>query len=342
MGLESINTIGGDLEIDQNDALIHLFGLKSLNAIGGGLSIAQNDALTNLIGLEGLTSIGGGLGISGNDALTSMIGLESLNTIAGDLRISHNDALTSMIGLESLNTIAGELRISGNAALTNLAGLESLVSVGGSLTIGWYSNGDNPSLINLDGLISLSSVGDKLWISYNPELNCLNGLSGLTSIGGSFYIAHNLILNSLEGLDNIEASSIEALYIYDNPALSTCNVESVCAYLVSPNGFTLISDNASGCENEQVVESACNMTSVNDVNLFKEIKLYPNPASQKLNISADGFNIDEIRIFTLTGQYVLNQEKPTGNIDISGLKPGMYIVEARVEGKKVRRKLLVE
>ncbi len=60
------------------------------------------------------------------------------------------------------------------------------------------------------------------------------------------------------------------------------------------------------------------------------------------NITADGYLIDQITIYTFTGQRVL-QERPTnGTIDISHLQPGMYIVEVTVEKTKFRQKLLVQ
>jgi hypothetical protein len=71
-------------------------------------------------------------------------------------------------------------------------------------------------------------------------------------------------------------------------------------------------------------------------------QLYPNPAGEKIYITVEDLNIDEVRVYSLAGQIVM-QVSPHGEfIDISALTPGMYIVEVVIDGKKVREKLVVE
>ena len=67
----------------------------------------------------------------------------------------------------------------------------------------------------------------------------------------------NNALTGLLGLDNIEANSIDGLYIYDNISLSTCEVERVCDYLDGSAGNIVIQNNASGCNSPEEVEDAC-------------------------------------------------------------------------------------
>ena len=83
------------------------------------------------------------------------------------------------------------------------------------------------------------------------------------------------------------------------------------------------------------------------VGLFESIvndglRVYPNPANQELNISAAGFDIDEIIFYTVTGQQVYFIRPNSETIDISTLQPGTYIVEVTVEGRKIRQKLLIQ
>ena len=70
-------------------------------------------------------------------------------------------------------------------------------------------------------------------------------------------IIDNDALTSLMGLDNIESNSIEDLIIYGNGCLFTCEVQSICDYLASPNGTVNIHDNAIGCNSQQEVEEEC-------------------------------------------------------------------------------------
>jgi len=164
----------------------------------------------------------------------------------------------------------------------------------------------------------------------------------LTSIGGNLEIEENYALSSIAGLDSIENNSISSLYIRDNNSLSTCEIHSICNYLLSPGGEIYISNNAAGCDSQEEVEEACENFSIEEQFAIDYLTLFPNPAHQEVNINLEGFLIDEVTIYTLTGQQIL-KNKPIGStIDISHLQPGMYIVEVTVENIKLRQKLLVE
>merc|ERR1712078_569271 len=83
--LESGGVFEGDVEIGEN--VTSLKGLEGLTSVGGDLDIWNNDQLTSLSGLEGLTSIDGNLDIAYNAQLTSLAGLEGLTSVGGDLDI---------------------------------------------------------------------------------------------------------------------------------------------------------------------------------------------------------------------------------------------------------------
>lgn len=76
--------------------------------------------------------------------------------------------------------------------------------------------------------------------------------------------------------------------------------------------------------------------------VLSEIMVYPNPAKQELNISVEGYEIDDVTIYTLAGQQILQERPANGTIDISHLKPGMFIVEVAIENVRLRQKLLVQ
>jgi len=71
------------------------------------------------------------------------------------------------------------------------------------------------------------------------------------------------------------------------------------------------------------------------------VLVYPNPAKQRLNIFAGGYSVDEVVIYSLTGQNVMYARPDKGTINISALQAGMYIVEVMVENTRIRQKLLV-
>jgi len=332
-GLEGITYIGGSLSIANNGLLTSLSGLDNVNSISGNLSIFQNHALTSLAGLEGLTSIGGQLRIGfsglyfsgGNNSLMSLTGLEGLTSIGGSLSICANDALTSLAGLEGLTSIEGCFKICDNYALTTLEGLEELTFIG-HLLIGSPGHG--------------GCVG-------NPSLMSLTGLEGLTSIGGRLKIFANDALTSLSGLDNIESGTIDDLYIRYNDSLSTCHVQSVCDYLISPGGTIEINDNATGCNSPEEVEEACDAVSINELPSTDRFTISPNPIESttiiKYNLSHNSpvflkiFDVSGREIKTLVNE-AQNQGEQRVVFNTSGLKPGIYFTVLKTnEGIQTRK-----
>ena len=316
----------GNVNIGGYD-ITNLDSLHVVTSISRDLKIgswpANNTRLKNLSGLEGLTSIGRTLRILRNDSLVSLEGLDNLEILGNDLIIGW--------------TITGFPNPLNNPQLMDISSLNGLTNIGRCLHID-----ANDALTSLDGLNNVISVGDSLVIRNNPLLSNLEGLSSLTSINGLLRIFENDTLESLSGLDNIEAASISELYIQNNNMLSTCEVISVCNYLSTQQGYAEISNNAIGCSSIEEVEEACEFTQLDEKHIRKNLVLYPNPAYHEFNISIDGNNIDELTIYTTTGQQVLQERPEGGAICISDLQPGMYIVEVIVENTKLRQKLLVQ
>jgi hypothetical protein len=231
-GLSGLTSIGDGLFINSTYDLTNLTGLDNLTYIGGDVDLWHNWGLINLAGLDGLTSIGGGLHISWNESLISIASLVSLTSIGGVLYISGNPVI-SLTGLEGLTSVDGDIVIYSNWVLTSLTGLEGLNSIGGDLFIGIWEYGGNQSLTSLTGLEGLNSIGGILQISDNDELT------------------------SLTGLENIQSGSITDLRISYNPALTECNVQSICDYLAAPNGIVEIYNNGSGCNNPSEIANSC-------------------------------------------------------------------------------------
>jgi len=345
-GLDNLSSIGGYLHIgggnSGNTNLTSLTGLEGLTSIGGYLHIgggngAGDTNLTSLTGLEGLTSIGGDLHIGGlfsGTKLTTLTGLDNVTSIGGDLIISINYALTSLAGLNNLTTIDGNIFIASNIGLTSLTGLENITSIQGRLTIGghdWYSHHNN--LTSLSGLDNVTSIGGNLTIGQSHLLTSLTGLDNLTSIGGHLGISQVISLTSLTGLDNLTSIGGD-LWIVTNPSLSTCEIESICAYLASPNGEIEIHDNAIGCNSPEEVQDSCtaNSVSVDEVYILEGCSISPNPLSSTTTLT---YTIDEpstvtITIFNPQGQLIeqIEQEQHKGEQKVEwnaeGLPAGMY------------------
>jgi len=158
-------------------------------------------------------------------------------------------------------------------------------------------------------------------------------LNALTSIGGDLSVNNNKALTSLAGLDNIDAGSIHNLDICDNAFLSTCAVKSVCNYLISSNGTTVINGNATGCNSQAEVDTACRHLSAENLSIDGNFSISPNPASTQITISTPTKGY--FSILNLGGQQLLQQEitKPKTQIDISILPTGVYFVRLMDEWK---------
>jgi len=326
-GLNVLTSIGGDLIIRDNDSLVSLSGLEGVLSISSDFSILGSNALINLSGLDNLTSIGGNLKIgdyffpSGNQSLTSLVGLNNLVSVGGNLTIQYNPALLNLNGLENIEEITYNLIISDNLSLNSLIGIGDIDSIGG-LTIFSnpflidlndlesliYINEDiminSSSLSSLEGLNNIEYIGGNLDIIYNDLLQDITALSKVTSVGGNLYVISNSALNSLSGLQNINASSILNLYIYNNSSLSTCAIQSICDYLANPNGYVKIYDNVTGCNSPGEIAGTCGFAMdclpyghyyfVNQSNIDSFPAYYPGCTELKGNTIIQGSSITNL------------------------------------------------
>ncbi len=335
-GLNVITSIGGSLEIYGNPLLTNLVGLDALNHVEGTIHIGEwmpaggNPALENLEGLNNLVTINN-LRIVNNDYLSSLTGLDNLNSISGNLYIYNNWNLTSLTGLENLDTIGGDLTIIGTplinlmgldnltsiggyivicgTALINLTGMSSLNHIGGGMIIGAIDliGGGNGLLTDLSGLENISSIGGDVDIGYNPSLTSLTGLKNVTSINGYLDIHYNDALNKLSGLDNIASGSITNLTITNNSSLSTCDVQSICDYLASPNGSIEIHDNLVGCNSQAEVEESCGIIGVDEIISDIGFMIYPNPSNDQVifNFTLSESSKVKLEVMNSIGQVVV-------------------------------------
>ncbi len=376
-GLENLLSIGRHLTIGNqwaggNPALTNLDGLDNLASIGGGMDLCDNPLLNNLSGLNSLTSIGGGFFVVGNSSLTSFTGLSNLKSLGSDLMIISNSSLYDLQRLEGLTYIHGEFTLKNNNSLTSLVGLDNITTFGSGVKIGSINNG-NQSLASLAGLEKLTSIGSSLTISSNPHLNNMSGLENLTSIGWALwirdnssltnivhlrnlkslgdilYISGNPLLTSLSGLDSINAGSITNLTIWYNSSLSTCHIQSICDYLVDPNGTVDISNNAPGCNSVTEVIEACIVT-VEEISPPQSFSIFPNPANDRLTVQLMLENPEPVRITLLNaaGQRMalIADEQPKAGeygteIDISTWPVGVYLCKVQA-GQETRIQKIIK
>jgi len=87
-------------------------------------------------------------------------------------------------------------------------------------------------------------------------------------------------------------------------------------------------------------------TTENKINLIPKVIISPNPVANTLNVALNNndWQHSTIRIFNVLGQTVLWQKTEDNNtqINVSGLQPGIYILEVSNLGGKILQKFLKE
>ena len=343
-GLENVTTIGKDLVIYINTSLTSLTGLDNLVSVTRDLFLSYNKNLTSISSLSNLTSIGRRLFINELDALKELYGLNNVNFIGGSIYILRNDSLAAITQLNTIDSVYGELHIIGNDALINLSGLNNLSFISTELHIS-----GNEALTSLNGLSNLSIIGGDLEIGTNYSLLNINDLSNISHIAGDLIVSKNSSITSLSGLNNIEPASIEDLDIHYNSSLSTCDVESICNYLVSPNGEVEIYGNAPGCNSIEEVQAACDTVSVQEIIFKDDFTISPNPCSGSVKIQFTIYD-DDIAIFELFDisgvmiKRIMNEPKKPGTynmeFNVSDLPAGVYIIKLQTKNKIDMKKII--
>ncbi|WP_298760311.1 T9SS type A sorting domain-containing protein [uncultured Psychroserpens sp.] len=320
-----------DLLISGDD-ITDLNPLSNLSSVRS-LHIIDNLQLTSLQGLN-LSVVNANqpqLIIQNNPLLTN-ISVLSTTTFdffpegnTGSVSIINNPLLSSLNGLQGLSGFVFQVLIDNNDSLLNLEGLNNIAQVDDL----YIEN--NGSLFNLNGLDNLNLAGG-IGINNNSSLVSLGGINGYSDSIFTFELNNNVLLNDISALN--DAMFIDNFAMNNNSNLSVCNITSVCnlinAWNLNPSSFeiVLISNNAVGCENIPQVVSACGITLSIDDSFESSLSLYPNPVNNLLEFESSR-NVNTLEVYNLLGQNVLRSfpNNPSGQLDLSSLNSGMYIVK---------------
>lgn len=272
----NLDSIFYDLSVSGNQKLKNIYGFNTLRFIENNMMISGSDSLQIVEKFDSLQYIGNYIDISYNPLLETISCVSSLSNFQGVITLYDNPKLTQITGELESEVLSGVL-LSGNYSLSNLNFLNNIKSILNDLII--YDCDSLPNLVGLDSisyvgglnisnndklnslvaLSSLDSVTYNIYIINNDLIPSLNGLENVSSLGYALDISDNLILNDISALSQVDLNSIYILNIFDNLALSICDIESICNLLALPiSQVIVISNNAVGCNSEMEVLNECN------------------------------------------------------------------------------------
>jgi hypothetical protein len=333
-GLGGLTTISSQFRVQSNPRLSSLDGIENLTSVTGAVIIKNNDSLTSLEGLDNLESIETSLTIEGNFLLTSLTGLEKLSVVGNEIQIIDNYSLSDIEALGSLSAVGKNIKIINNASVLNLNGLEEVTELG---TLILSNNGN---LEDISGLRNLKIIRNWFEISRINELNDLSGIDGLEYVYG-IVLANNEALKGISALEHVDGNSVYSLYISGNPSLSECDVQSICDYLVHPNGDYIVENNDIGCNTPAEVLDKCKSGIDEGPNVpFRFSFQFENSKNNSnLVILSSSDQIISISILNLMGfkvhsipKWQIVKGENYRSINLSNLSAGIYIV--RIEGEK--------
>jgi hypothetical protein len=335
-GLNSLISIHGMFTIRENPLLQNLDGLEGLQHLSFALLVVKNPELVRLTNLHSLNQDFNELDINGNSKLQSLSGLDSLVKVAY-LDIIDNDMLTSFEGLGNLNQIGGYSRISLNNSLINFNGLSNLEEVNGDFYIS-----KNDALQDLSGLTNLKAFRKSFIINENPSLTSLYGLDSLRTIDMLIKIDDNEALTDISALASLDASNLDSIQLTDNKLLATCHIQSICDYIgIAENGIYL-HDNAEGCMDRAQIESGCQGSGIEHHINDNVFRVYPNPASDRVTLELlDDQEVTRVEIYDIQGNIAISQHGNMRQMDITGLRTGMYLVKVTTKSFIARQKIFV-
>lgn len=362
--LNQLNSVG-EISIVNNNSLENCKGLDNLtNAIS--LLIKENDNATSIFSEDcNSKSVRDFISIINND-LIQELDLRKCIKRFFILNVQENASLLNIKIGEVISAVPIEVMITDNLNLKeiefdfvqkmnklSIINNSTLSKIGNYKML--YSILDlkielNSMLVDLSGLDTLKYVVD-LSIVQNDKLKSLKGMKRLEFVTGNLIVYNNEILEELfvnieKSIKNVNITNNSALMdinslrnctnfdklaIVNNPNLSDCSIQSVCAAL-SAQTVVFIYNNNTDCNSNTEVALKCNE---------KESRVYPNPANQILSVFSVPFqNAAHITIYDMQGRLVHYFNTMQPNIDIRGLTNGVYFIEVETDKIKFKQKFV--
>lgn len=114
---------------------------------------------------------------------------------------------------------------------------------------------------------------------------------------------------------------------------------------IDNDGFleAIIGNERGGLSGFQTPISLSSTTPVNEIGLEQRVKVFPNPARERLTIQADADGPGQLWLFSASGQQVARLEWSGrgAELDVSKLPEGLYFIKIASGGRTIGKKVLV-
>ena len=353
---------GNGIDDDANGYIDDVNGWNAYNSNGNVTSAGHGTAVAGIVGAKG----DNGIGVTGVNWDVKVMTIQGSSGNEGTVLEAYNYILDSRIAYNTSGGTEGSFVVATNASfgidfgqpedsplwcdMYDTLGQNGILSCGATINGNFDVDdvGDVPTACPSEYLIAVTNT------NINDEKVTSAGY-GLTTIdlgapgAGTFTVSQSGYggFGGTSGATPHVTGTIALMYsspcqqladlAMSDPELTVQLIRDFILDNVDPNtsleGITVTGGRLNVNNAMVSLNEACNTLAVLDLDTEGTIVLYPNPASELLNIQTqNNQKIETVQIFDLTGKMISNKQDVQSNaIGISELTPGAYIVSVKFE-----------
>lgn len=133
-------------------------------------------------------------------------------------------------------------------------------------------------------------------------------------------------------------------YTTETGGIGDVNPPTPSTDTVSTTSYWVTSTNDDGCESERVeiVVNIQDTLGLQDVEVLKNIRMYPNPTNGHVSISFPNSLESKITVYDLNGRLLLNKTETTTKsiIDLSNYEDGVYLLKIQINQNEIIKRVI--
>lgn len=195
------------------------------------------------------------------------------------------------------------------------------------ITGAFLQHGDTTSVLFSPGTMTDGTPFNTDYVVSSLSVAGAGGASTITTNLGTL----QMFANAMPAI----AADTSVTWSVDDPAIAT--ISSTGMLTAVSNGVVnvkAVANDGSMVQDSTDITISGQTIGLDEASAFG-FTLYPNPVHDVLTVQADA-EIEELSIFSVEGRLVKQLELTNGRVDVSDLSPGMYIMQARVNGEAVQ------